>query len=60
MPRGDRDGGRPAHVHSQVGLAVLNPEGIFLNRGVPHLATGVHDDEPDTGGTWHELSICAR
>lgn len=30
-----------------VGLAVLNPEGMFFNRDVPHLEA--HHD----GGTWH-------
>lgn len=29
-----------------VGLAVLNPTGIFLNRGIAH-------DEDKAGGTWH-------
>jgi hypothetical protein len=30
-----------------VGLAVLNPTGIFLNRTI------VHDEEGKAGGTWH-------
>lgn len=30
-----------------VGLAVLNPEGMFFNRDVPQDETG------KTGGTWH-------
>jgi hypothetical protein len=30
-----------------VGLAVLNPEGFFFNRGVEHDASG------ELGGTWH-------
>jgi hypothetical protein len=30
-----------------VGLAVLNPTGMFFNRGVEH------DEESKAGGTWH-------
>jgi hypothetical protein len=30
-----------------VGLAVLNPTGMFFNRTV------VHDEETKAGGTWH-------
>jgi hypothetical protein len=32
-----------------VGLCVMNPEGLFLNRGV------IHSEHPDAhlGGTWH-------
>jgi len=30
----------------EVGLAVLSPEGIFLNRGARH-------DTAPVGGTWH-------
>jgi hypothetical protein len=30
-----------------VGLAVLNPEGFFFNRGC------VHSEEQHNGGTWH-------
>lgn len=30
----------------RVGLAVLNPEGMFFNRDVPH-------SNAYTGGTWH-------
>lgn len=30
-----------------VGLCVLNPEGIFLNRYV------AHDEDDHRGGTWH-------
>ena len=36
-----------------VGLAVLNPEGMFFKRGVPHAedkAAGFTDHPP---GTWH-------
>lgn len=34
----------PTDAPAWVGLAVLNPEGIFLKRDVPH---------GTTGGTWH-------
>jgi hypothetical protein len=30
-----------------VGLAVLNPEGMFFKRDVPH------DEDKNHGGTWH-------
>jgi hypothetical protein len=33
---------------TDVGLCVLNPEGMFFNRDVPH----AHADQP-AGGTWH-------
>lgn len=36
-------------LHDSVGLAVLNPTGMFFNTGLPH-------EEPDgdlIGGTWH-------
>lgn len=31
----------------RIGLAVLNPTGLFFNRTVPH------DEEGKLGGTWH-------
>lgn len=34
-----------------VGLCVLNPEGLFLNRGVYHAEPT--EDGPAPGGTWH-------
>lgn len=34
-------------VGGTVGLAVLNPTGIFLNRTIPH------DEVGHAGGTWH-------
>lgn len=37
--------GDPDHV-DQVGLAVMNPTGMFFNRAVQH-------DEAKAGGTWH-------
>ncbi len=33
--------------HEPVGLCVMNPEGLFLNRHV------LHDEETKAGGTWH-------
>ena len=33
-----------------VDLCVLNPEGMFFNRGVRY---GVAQDETHAGGTWH-------
>jgi hypothetical protein len=30
-----------------VGLAVLNPTGMFFNRTIPH------DEDDKSGGTWH-------
>lgn len=42
-----RDADRNNPVGWPVGLAVLNPEGMFFNRGV-------HQDEDEKrGGTWH-------
>lgn len=32
---------------AKVGLAVLNPEGMFFNRGVPQ------SEDKHRGGTWH-------
>lgn len=40
-----------AELHDSVGLAVLNPTGMFFNAGVAH-----HEPEGDdvgVGGTWH-------
>lgn len=34
-------------IGETVGVAVLNPTGIFLNRGIEH------DEDERTGGTWH-------
>lgn len=41
------DGPQPASAQVLVGLAVFNPQGIFLNQHVPQ-REGEH-----TGGTWH-------
>lgn len=47
IPPGGPDTGTPVDSDIQtVGLAVFNPTGIFLNRGVPYDANGA-------GGTWH-------
>jgi len=37
----------PAGGQEDVGLCVLNPEGVFLQRGRPH------DETEHKGGTWH-------
>ena len=39
--------GQPAPTGTPVGLAVLNPEGMFFNRGV------MQDEAGKSGGTWH-------
>jgi hypothetical protein len=39
--------GHPAPAGTPVGLAVLNPEGMFFNRGV------MQDEDDCKGGTWH-------
>jgi hypothetical protein len=36
-----------------VGLAVLNPEGIFFNRGVAHAEDKAAGTDAHPGGTWH-------
>ena len=36
-----------------VGLAVMNPEGMFFNRGVPHMEDAAAGAGPNPGGTWH-------
>ncbi len=38
---------RNAELPDVISLCVLNPEGIFLNRGVPQ------DEDGKRGGTWH-------
>lgn len=38
--------GDPDHPH-QLGLAVLNPTGMFFNRTV------AHSEDDHVGGTWH-------
>ena len=40
-------------IEHSVGLAVLNPTGLFLNRAVPRL-----EDATLTGGTWHFYQAC--
>ena len=37
----------PDHISTNVGLAVLNPTGLFFNRHIPFELTG------QTPGTWH-------
>ncbi|MCX4470470.1 hypothetical protein OOK41_09140 [Micromonospora sp. NBC_01655] len=36
-----------------VGLAVLNPTGMFFNREVPHAEDKAAGDAEHPGGTWH-------
>lgn len=36
-----------------VGLAVLNPTGMFFNRGVPHAEDKAAGADEHPGGTWH-------
>ena len=38
----------PAGAQLDVGMAVLNPTGMFFNRGVPY-----NDPGTNKGGTWH-------
>lgn len=40
-----------AELHDSVGLAVLNPTGLFFQGGVAHLERQPEDDL--IGGTWH-------
>lgn len=50
--------GDPNHP-DQVALAVLNPEGMFFNRAVPHHVAAETPIEPaPKGGTWHALDHC--
>jgi hypothetical protein len=36
-----------------VGLCVMNPTGLFLNRNVPHAEDRAAGAETHLGGTWH-------
>lgn len=40
---------------SIVGLAVLNPTGMFFHEAVGHVDRHVIDVNHPVGGTWHEL-----
>lgn len=37
-------------LHDSVGLAVLNPSGMFFHESVPHVEP---DEAAHVGGTWH-------